>query len=69
MKQVGWFVVGDGNFGPYLFNNLKNEVVGPVFVQSEEDNHYWKNRGYDLIPAYVNGDDKEDYSFDDGEEQ
>jgi|694.fasta_scaffold15859_16 hypothetical protein len=63
MEQIGWFVVGDGNFGPYLFGNQKSEPVGPVFIETEFDHQYWKNRGYDIIPVYVNGNDKEDYSF------
>jgi hypothetical protein len=49
MEQIGWFVVGDGNFGPYLFGNQKSEPVGPVFIETEDDHRYWKNRGYDII--------------------
>ena len=67
MEQIGWFVVGDGSFGPYRFG--RNEYSYPLFLVTENEHDYWKNRGYDIIPAYVNGNDKEDYSFDDGEEE
>lgn len=70
MEQIGWFVVGDGKYAGYYFgvdNDSKNDsdklIHSPIFVEDEEELQYWKIRGYDIIPAYVNGVDKEDYSF------
>lgn len=71
MEQVGWFVVGEGNFGSYLFGGDDDSFGGdddsfPMFISiksSLSDIQYWKNRGYTIIPAYVNATDKEDYSF------
>ena len=65
MEQIGWFVVGEGNHGPYLFGGKEDY---PLFFVTEDDHDYWKNRGYYIIPAYVHSNDKEDYSFD-GEEK
>ena len=72
MEQIGWFVVGEGNFGPYLFD-VKRPCQSPLYkghcppfissVDEIDEITYWKNRGYDIIPAYINANDKEDYSF------
>lgn len=48
MKMVGWFVVGDGKFGPRTY--------GETFVSlddNDNDRPYWEGRGYDLIEVFV----------------
>ena len=60
MKQIGWFVVGDGKFGSYLFGSPND--CPPILV-NENEIDYWKNRGYEGIPAYVSAEDKEEYTF------
>ena len=46
MKMVGWFVVGDGKFGP--------KTYGETFVSPDDDDRpYWEARGYDLIEVFV----------------
>ena len=62
MEQIGWFVVGEGNFGPYFFSK-ENYPLFFAIESSPSEIEYWKNRGYDIIPAYINANDKEDYSF------
>jgi len=62
MEQIGWFVVGGPNFGEYLFNNPIVHLRAQ-FIPLDGNERYWTNNGYTLIPAYVNGVDKEDYSF------
>jgi hypothetical protein len=48
-KQIGWFVVGDeGEYGQYAFGTM----FEPMSC-SEDTLNYWKNRGYDLVPALV----------------
>jgi hypothetical protein len=48
-KMVGWFVVGEGEFGTYEY--------GREFVPSNEDEtvdlSYWYNRGYETEPVFV----------------
>jgi len=65
VKQVGWFVVGhDGKFGRYLFNNDgDNGEDQPHYIEDETEINYWKNRGYECIPAYVEDKDAEEYTY------
>lgn len=63
MEQIGWFVVGEGNFGPFLFGDKENFPHFISVVDEIDYITYWKNRGYEIIPAYINANDKEDYSF------
>lgn len=45
MKQIGWFVIGEGKFGKRTF--------GETFLNLEEDRCYWWDRGYDLVACFV----------------
>ena len=44
MKLVGYFVVGEGNFGVYEY--------GRQFVSCNDD-PYWTTRGYTFVAIYV----------------
>jgi hypothetical protein len=50
-KQVGWFVVGEGEYGQYVFGTN----FEPLDC-SEDTLTYWKNRGYDIVEALVPDD-------------
>ena len=47
-KQVGWFVVGEGECGQYVLRTTFETID-----YSEDTLNYWKSRGYDLVPALV----------------
>ena len=53
--QIGFFVVGmDGKFGPkYLGDTF--EPIDTLYPT--EDTKYWENRGYNIVPVFVNVDD------------
>lgn len=67
MERVGYFVVGNGSLGEYLFDKEKTgissdrHVYSPHYIEYEEDTQYWENRGYKIIPAYVINEDYDDY--------
>jgi hypothetical protein len=50
-KQVGWFVVGEGECGQYVFG-----TTFETMDCSEDTLKYWKSRGYDLVEALVPDD-------------
>lgn len=54
-QQIGWFIFGAGKFGLYLLGGEGN----PAPVDEIRDITYWKNLGYELIPAYINNKDNE----------
>ena len=53
MKQIGFFVVGEGKFGQKNF--------GEIFQTESDTSNYWKNRGYELVPVYVNEEDFDNF--------
>lgn len=55
MKHVGFFVVGEGKFGEYAY--------GDQFIKANESLHYWKNRGYQVVPVFApEGDETVTYA-------
>ena len=48
-QQIAYAVVGDGKFGFKYF--------GETF-ETEGNTQYWENRGYQVIPVYVDMDDE-----------
>ena len=53
LKQIGWWVIGDGKFGSYK--------PGDIFESTEPA--YWVNRGYVVIPAYAAKADLENWGY------
>ena len=48
-KLIGWFVVGEGKFGEYVYGRefvLNPENESPDFT-------YWETRGYEMVPVFV----------------
>ena len=43
-EPVAWMIVGDGKFGEY------EPGLHFVFLNNEK---YWKNRGYEMVPVYT----------------
>jgi hypothetical protein len=61
MKQAGFFVVGDSSakFGAYKVG------YHHTFVP-ESETKYWENRGYTLIPCFIEDNDFEEWIEDNG---
>jgi hypothetical protein len=56
-KQVGWFVVGEGEWGRYEVGTF----IEPMNC-SEDILNYLKNHGYDLVPALVSEENFEAFA-------
>lgn len=56
MKLVGYFVVGEGKFGSYVYgdNFVSLQDATPELLSDGSTwALYWENRGYELVEVYV----------------
>lgn len=57
MKLVGYFVVGEGKFGNYVYGqsfvSLQDATPEPELSGDSSWTLYWENRGYELVEVYV----------------
>ena len=50
----GYLVVGEGKFGKFSISMNRTD---------DGQGAYWKNRGYSLVPFYVDAEDLDDWSY------
>lgn len=53
-KLEGYLVVGEGKFGKFSIGMHRTD---------DGQGTYWRNRGYSLIPFYVDNSDVEDWNY------
>jgi hypothetical protein len=65
MKQIGWWIVGDDTA---KFGTIR---IGQEFISMSQYGTagYWQNRGYDVVPAYVNELDVDEWGVYEGDEE
>lgn len=49
---IGWFVVGDGDFGLFEYGCQFVQRLNPT-EDKPESAPYWEARGYELVPIFV----------------